>query len=354
MSDVRTDRCPLCGQDNACRLSAAAGDPAAWEGCWCRTAAIPDAVLAQIPTAARDRACICRGCAAGEAPAAGVTLTRDPGGRAAVELTRGDDRVVIARTGAQVLSWRRGDEDALWTASDPAYADGAAVRGGVPVVFPWFGDHSEDPEKPAHGFARSCEWRVVDVAPAAVTFALGDDEQTRALWPRAFHLELEVALDDALHIKMRVFNPSGEPLCFEQALHTYFAVGDVRSASVHGLEDVPVTEHARAPEADWDPSAPVRFRAETDRVFQGAPDRMTLQAPALGRQVDLQTSDARSTIVWNPWPAKTARLSQMAPDDWQTFCCVETANCKENTVTLAPGARHEMALTLRRSQRAPS
>lgn len=352
MSEVRTDRCPLCGLDNACAMSAAKGDPAACEGCWCRDARIPTAVLAQVPAAARDRACICRRCAGGVAQAEGAAFALDPGGRLAVELRRGDDVVQVARTGAQVLSWRRGGEDVLWTASRPSYRDGAAVRGGVPIVFPWFGDHATDEGKPAHGFARSREWQVREFGPASVTLALRDDEETRALWPHAFSLELQVALEDALRVTMQVTNPGDAPWTYEQALHTYFAVGDVHTATVHGLEGVPFTEHAREPEPDWDPDAPLRFRAETDRVFQGSPDRMTLRAPALDREVSLRSAGAASTIVWNPWPAKTARLSQMASDDWRTFCCVETANCKEGAVTLAPGAQHTLSLTLRSGQRA--
>ena len=321
--------------------------------CWCRDAAIPESLVAQVPAADRGRACICARCvrASTTAPAAGVRFTEDPGGRAAVELTHGQQRVLIARLGAQLLSWARPDGDAMWTASNAAYDQGAPVRGGVPVVFPWFGEHATDLDKPAHGFVRSSEWTVVATARSSVTLAARDDAQTRALWPHEFSVELEVTLTDALQITMRVHNPSAETFTFEQALHTYFAVGEVQTASVHGLEGVACTEHARAPEASWDQDSPLRFRAETDRVFQDTPAEITLEAPALGRVLTLTAPAARSAIVWNPWPAKTARLSQMAPDDWQAFCCVETANCKENAVELSPGARHELALTLRRAQR---
>ncbi|MEC8652018.1 MAG: cysteine-rich CWC family protein [Planctomycetota bacterium] len=353
MNETRTDRCPLCGADNACAMARAGGDPAACEGCWCRDATIPESLIARVPGAARGRACICARCVSMEAatPAPGVRFTVDPGGRPAIELTHGRNRALIARLGAQVLSWSGPDGDALWTASGAAYDDGAPVRGGVPVVFPWFGDHAEDASKPAHGFARGREWTVVATSASSVTLAVRDDEQTRTLWPHEFSVELEVTLRDTLQVTMRVDNPSAENFTFEQALHTYFAVGDIQTASVRGLEGVPCTEHARAPEAGWDPAVPLRFRAETDRVFQGAPAAITLDAPALGREVTLTAPAARSAIVWNPWPVKAATLSQMAPDDWQAFCCVETANCKENAVTLAPGQRHQLTLTLRRAQR---
>ena len=348
MSEVQTDRCPLCGGDNACAMAAAGGEPAACETCWCRTTTVPATAIARVPEPLRGRACICQRCchaAVGELPD-GVTMCEDPGGRDAVRLAHGEQQVLIARTGAQVLSWQTAHGDVLWTASAPAYDAGKPVRGGVPVVFPWFGDHATDADKPAHGFARSRDWQLVGTAPSAVTFALRDDDDSRALWPHAFSLELEVALTDALRITMRCHNPSDVTFRFEQALHTYFSVGSVHEASVHGLEGVQVTEHARRPEGAWDRQAPLRFRAETDRVFQQTPDEIRLQAPALARAVTLRSRGARSAIVWNPWLEKTASLSQMLADDWQTFCCIETANCKENAVTLAPGERHEMTLTL--------
>jgi len=353
MSDVRTDRCPLCGGDNACAMVAADGDPSACGDCWCKAATIPDTLIARVPQPLRGRACICQRCsnAAMSEASHGVTTSKDPGGREAVLLRSGEHEVTISRTGAQVLSWQTAHGDVLWTASAPAYQPGKPVRGGVPVVFPWFGDHATDADKPAHGFARSRDWQIVATENASVTFALRDDQASRALWPHEFSLELEVALSDQLRITMRCHNPSQQPFTFEQALHTYFAVGDVHEASVHGLEGVEVTEHAREPEGDWDRQAPLRFRAETDRVFQQTPDQITLRAPALAREVTLHTSGARSAIVWNPWPNKTARLSQMLADDWRTFCCIESANCKQNAVTLQPGQRHEMTLVLSVAQR---
>jgi glucose-6-phosphate 1-epimerase len=111
------------------------------------------------------------------------------------------------------------------------------------------------------------------------------------------------------------------------------------------------TETASAPETGWDPRAPLHFRAETDRVFHGTPDRLELRAPTLKHTVVLHSKNARSAIVWNPWPAKTAKLSQMAADDWTKFCCIETANVKSEALELAPGATHTMTLRLQAETR---
>jgi glucose-6-phosphate 1-epimerase len=245
-----------------------------------------------------------------------------------------------------VLSWQTTGGDVLWTASSPEYVAGKPVRGGVPVVFPWFGDHKSDPSKPAHGFARSVDWQCSVRDARSATFSCVDTEATRAMWDFAFRAELTVTLGDTLQIAMTITNTDEQEFSFEQALHTYFTAGDIHKASVHGLENVSVVEHAREPEGEWDTSAPIRFRAETDRVYQQVPDLLSLRATTLGRTVTLNTRNSRSTIVWNPWPNKTARLSQMQADDWLSFVCIESANVGENSVTLAPGASHEMTLTL--------
>ena len=276
-----------------------------------------------------------------------ITGARDPGDRRALHLDGPGGRVLVAQCGAQVLSWHHGNRNILWTASNPEYVPGKPVRGGVPLVFPWFGDHPTDKKLPAHGFARTLDWQSASTGPGPmVVLTTQDDANTRALWPHAFGLRFTVDVSDGLRLALEVENRGAAPFSYEEALHTYFAVGDVHTATVHGLEGVRCTETATAPETGWDPRAPLRFRAETDRVFHGTPDRLELRAPALRRTVELASTNARSAIVWNPWPAKTAKLSQMAADDWTKFCCIETANVKSEMLTLAPGARHTLELRL--------
>ena len=280
--------------------------------------------------------------------AAGIAKTTDPGGRDAFQLEGPVGRAVIATTGAQILSWLTETGDLLWTASFPEFRPGKPVRGGVPLVFPWFGNHPDRPDLPAHGFARNREWQLVETRKGpGIVLALTDDEQTRAAWPHAFRLELDVDASADLTIRWTVSNRGEQPFSFEQALHSYFAVGDVREASVHGLEDVPVIETATEAEDDWNRSQPLQFRAETDRVFQAVPPALRLRAPKLGRTLHLDSDNAASAIVWNPWPKKAATLSQMDVDDWSRFCCIETANVGQHAIVLQPGEQHTLRLTLK-------
>ena len=284
---------------------------------------------------------------------AGITRLQDPGGREVLQLEFGDHRVVVARTGAQVLSWHTPAGDVLWTASYPKFEPGKPVRGGVPIVFPWFGDHRDNSDLPAHGFARNVEWQIDELrAGPDIVLSTSDTPETRSMWPHAFRLELQVALRESLRLALTISNTGDEPLTCEQALHSYYSVGDVREASVHGLQGVPFVESAGEPEGDWDASAPLHFRAETDRIFQGTADAISIEAPKLERTVRLRSAGARSAIVWNPWIEKTARLSQMDPDDYLHFCCVESANVGENATAIAPGERHTLELTIEAAQAA--
>ncbi|MBL8752303.1 MAG: cysteine-rich CWC family protein [Planctomycetes bacterium] len=359
MTAIDPQRCPLCSGPNACALAAGTG---ACSGCWCADVHVPGALLARVPTAAVGVACICRTCidrardataAAGSDAAMptfppGLEAVQDPGGRDALRLHGPGGTILVALLGAQVLSCRTSVGELLFTGSTAEHAKGKPVRGGIPLVFPWFGDHPTDPKLPAHGFARTQAWRVAETgAGPSVVLETTDDASTRALWPHAYRLRLSISVATQPTLRWEIENRGDAPFRCEEALHTYFAVGDVHTATVHGLQGVPHTETAKEPEGPWDVRAPLRFRAETDRVFHGTPDTIELHAPALRRTVTLASRNARSAIVWTPWPTKAARLSGLGPDDWQRFCCIETANCKQDALQLAPGQRHVLELVLR-------
>ncbi len=279
----------------------------------------------------------------------GVEDVKDPGGRAAYLLEGPGGRVRVTRTGAHVQSWLPpGGSEVLFMSSEADYGPGIATRGGIPVVFPWFGGHAERSDLPAHGFARTRDWVLVAAGPGpSITLGLRSDAQSEAVWPHAFAAELRLSVESVFEVTLTVRNTGEGPMTFEEALHTYFQVGEVRSASVHGLEGVAYREFAKHPQANPRPGAPIVFEAETDRVFQGVPEKIELLAPALDRRVELRASDAGSAIVWNPWVGKGGSMGQLEPSEWETFVCVESANCKEGAVTLGPGGVHVMSLQLR-------
>jgi D-hexose-6-phosphate mutarotase len=275
--------------------------------------------------------------------------------RARVSGPRAEAEVYLQ--GAHLTRWRpRGAEPVLFVSSRAVYAPGKAIRGGVPLIFPWFGAHATDPGKPMHGFARSRPWRMIvtDTAPdGTVTVELGldDDEATRALWPHPFRARYRVTLGDTLGLALAITNTGSAPFTFEAALHTYLQVGDVRTAELRGLEQTTFIDKVDGFTRKRHGDEPLRLTGETDRVFLGTRAACIVDDPALHRRLSVAKTGSATTVVWNPWAAKCGEMADMGRDDWRSMLCVETANVADDAVTLAAGATHLMSASLRADAR---
>jgi len=280
-----------------------------------------------------------------EAGAGGLERVRVTGARADAE---------VYLQGAHVTRWqpRSAAAPVLFLSARAAYAPGKAIRGGVPLIFPWFGPHATDRTKPMHGFARARSWRLVRAEPApdgtvGLELELDDDEATRAVWSHAFRARYRVTIGDALGLTLEIVNASRAPFTFEAALHTYLTVGDVRAVAITGLDDTAYIDKVDAMTRKRHGAEPLRLTGETDRVFLGTRTRCVVHDRALGRRLAVDKTGSASTVVWNPWSAKAAEIADLEPEDWRRMVCVETANAADDAVTLAPGARHVMTATIR-------
>ena len=279
-----------------------------------------------------------------EAGAGGLPRARVNGARADAELYL---------QGAHLTRWQpHGAAPVLFLSTRAVYAPGQAIRGGVPVIFPWFGPHPTDRPAPMHGFARTCPWRLVSHGPGAdgavvLELALDDDVTTRRLWPRAFTLRYRVTVGDALHMALEVINASADPFTFEVALHTYLSVSDVEAVSVTGLEHTAYVDKVDAFARKRHGAGPLRLRGETDRVFLGTRARCVVDDRAAGRRIVVDKTGSATTVVWNPGAARAREIADLEPDGWRRMLCVETANAADDAVTLPAGGRHVMTATLR-------
>ena len=228
------------------------------------------------------------------------------------------------------------------------FAPGKAIRGGVPVCFPWFGPHASDPAKPAHGFARTRMWDVAGVtadAAGAVTvdFRLRADAETRALWDADFEAHLVLGLGRSLEMTFEVTNRGADTIAYEAALHSYFTVADVERIRVHGLVRTPYLDKVDAFREKVHGNGPIVLAGETDRVFLHTAATCTIDDPGLARRTRIEKSGSLATVVWNPGRAKGEAMADVGPDAWRGFVCLETAQCGVHAVPLAPGARHAMS-----------
>ena len=282
-----------------------------------------------------------------------VVVDKGKGGLERVRVTGPRAEAEIYLQGAHVTHWqpRASAAPVLFCSAKAVYAPGKAIRGGVPLIFPWFGAHATDTSKPMHGFARARPWRLIAADPApdgsvVIDLGLDEDEATRALWPHAFRARYRVTVGDRLTLALDVRNTGSSPFTFESALHTYLAVGDVRTASVSGLENTTFIDKVDGFARKRLGPEPLRLTGETDRVFLGTRARCVVDDPARRRRLAVDKTGSASTVVWNPWSAKAAEMADLEPQDWQRMICVETANAADDAVTLAAGAHHAMTATL--------
>jgi glucose-6-phosphate 1-epimerase len=280
-----------------------------------------------------------------------VRFVAGHGGLPLAQLRTAEAEAHVYLHGGHVAHYQRaGEEPLLFMSEKSWFEDGKPIRGGVPVCFPWFGPCKSpigDPaESPAHGLVRLTEWDVEAVGedPAgrmAITLLTRDTPRTRKAWPHAFELRHRITIDRQLHMDLEVRNTGDKAFTFEEALHTYFAVDDIRHVQVIGLEGCDYLDKvATGKQKQGD--HPITFAAETDRVYDGASGPCMIVDGAAGRHIAVEKSDSHTTVVWNPWIAKAAAMPDFGDDEWQRMVCVETANAFDHAVTLAPGARHTM------------
>lgn len=277
-----------------------------------------------------------------------------------VELGQGNGGLAIARVfgpagtaevylrGAHLTSWTpAGRSPVIWMSEQSEFVAGVPLRGGVPICFPWFAAHPTDAAAPSHGFARLADWQLVDARNAGDTvvlvFELTDTPATRAsAWPHRFTARYTITVGAELILALEVTNHDTDTVSFEEALHSYFAVGDIHQTTVGGLEGAPFTDRLSGPQPAE--IAPVRFTAETDRIYQGSTAATLVTDAAAGRVIGIQKQGSASTVVWNPWVDKAAAMADFGDDEYTGMVCVETCNIRDDTVALAPGASHTMSV----------
>jgi len=274
----------------------------------------------------------------------GVELTEEHG-LPAVRVSGKSATGLVYLQGAHVAAWQpKGQDPVLWMSENAVYAPGKALRGGVPICFPWFGAHAAHAEFPAHGFARTRAFqyrgaRLDSTKRPQLEFALESDDQTRAWFPHAFTATLRVAFGKTLGLEFAVSNRDHEPFSFEEALHSYFAVADVTRAQLSGLEGARYIDKVRELSVFDEGPRALSFVAETDRVYDST-GKCTIEDRAGQRTIAIEKANSAATVVWNPWRERASQMSDMGAAAWQGMLCVESANVGKSRVTLSPGQSH--------------
>ena len=271
--------------------------------------------------------------------------------------------------GAHVTHWKpAGQAPAIFVSQRAEFVPDKPIRGGVPIVFPWFSDRHDGKTGPQHGFARISEWEVAFAAMSGdelhLAFTLAPNELSRSLGYDHFKLGYRVSIGRKLTLEFGVQNDSGNggargggpaaatakadqaaegaPLVFEEALHTYFEVADVRQVEIDGLGGATYIDKVDGFKRKVQAPDPFKFEGRTDRPYLNTTATCVLHDPVGARKITVAKSGSNSTVVWNPWKEFTANMVDMEPDAWLHMTTIETANVADNTVTLRAGETHAM------------
>jgi len=276
-------------------------------------------------------------------------------------IRHGQAELLVAQQGAHILSYQlAGQPPLIWLNDEAVFKTGKSIRAGVPVCWPWFGNFARNPQSvqamrigneapSAHGFVRAMDWELGGIEAEGeslkVEFLLPYPEGGFPGWPHQVDLTLTIRLDEQLHIQLTSHNRGTDTVNISQALHSYFAVSDVREVHVEGVDGLDYIETLD----NWKTvtqTGDLRFTGETDRIYLDAPPQLSIVDPAWERRIVLTSSGSRTAVIWNPWIDRAAAFSDMADDGWQRMLCIETANVMGDVVSLKPVASHTLGVSV--------
>jgi glucose-6-phosphate 1-epimerase len=265
-----------------------------------------------------------------------------------IEINNAKAHATISTYSGQVLSYRpKTQKDDLLFVSDKAYyEEGKAIKGGVPICWPWFGADPDDLGRPAHGFVRNRQWEVTGSESLAngatkVVMAIADSNETRDIWPHPFKLSIEITVGDSLKVALLTHNTGDESITISQALHTYFYIGDISKVQVLGLNGIHYLDKVDG-FAEKTQSGPVAINGEVDRIYKGVSGELVIDDESLGRRIRIASRGCSTAVVWNPWREIASSMGDLDDDDYKKMICVETANAGPETVEIAAGSEYSL------------
>ena len=259
----------------------------------------------------------------------------------------------IALQGAHIMTFQpTGAQPVIWLSPVAKLVAGKSIRGGVPICWPWFGAHATESSFPGHGFARTVMWQVVASVALAdgstrITFELPQSAMPAAQWPNPCRLRNIVTVGKTLTVELVTENTGATAFQIGEALHTYFAISDVGKTRISGLENVVFLDKVGAAQTRTQQGA-IEINGEVDRIYIDTPADCVIEDSGFKRRIRIAKHGSHSTVVWNPWIEKAAKMGDFGSDTgYRGMVCVESANAANNVVSIAPGAAHVLSVSYR-------
>jgi len=266
-------------------------------------------------------------------------------GYPAVRIHNSHATASIALHGAHLMDYCLNDDrPIIFTSKAAVFREGKAIRGGIPICWPWFGSHpnNKPAHAPSHGYARKSFWNLERTESSEegtrLVFSLPPQGKSGLMAMLEFHIGKN------LQLSLHTMNGGKNPEVFSEALHSYFAVTDARQTHVHGLDGESYIDTV-GEESKHMQNGPVDFPDEIDRIYQSSSE-VTIEDLVNGRKIRVSKSGSDSTVVWNPGQQKGASMSDLLDEEISQFVCAESANVRDQSITLAPRENHILHLKI--------
>lgn len=240
--------------------------------------------------------------------------------------------LTIHTNGAHVTSAETPLGDLFYVSSVSNFGEGEAIRGGVPIIAPWFDQFLGDQK---HGWARRRRW---EVAKTDVGFS---GEYTED----GINLRLDVGeLGNSLRFRLAATNTTDESRRVQLAYHPYFAVSDVEDIHLEGLDALRGIDRVSGAEITLPEE--VTFDGLVDQIVLGAPEVRIVDDKKV---ITVSSRGADSTVIWNPGEHKADGMPDIGPREWNKFVCVEPAllGSDRKGTLLTPGEVNTLEMVVR-------
>jgi D-hexose-6-phosphate mutarotase len=280
-----------------------------------------------------------------------VEFAHDDGGLPLIKIRTPSSTAEIYLQGAQVTRFQKnGEPPLLFLSAKSQFTEGTAIRGGVPICFPWFGARTGEP---SHGFARTSQWELVSISSGpnqAVIVRMRLPEERLHLGWAGLQTEFTVTISDTLTMELVTINETtNQTFEIENCLHTYFRVGDIHDVTITGLQGASYLDNATdgygVPKKDNEPA--LRIVKETNRIYTGTMNTLEIADKRLNRTIRVEKFHSHSTVVWNPWT--TQLMADFDPAEHRQMVCVEAGNVRQDRLDLAPGTSSTLRVRLESS-----
>ena len=277
-----------------------------------------------------------------------LEFVQDTGGPIVARVSNKHAQTSVALQGAHVMTFQPvGEQPVIWLSPAAKLVQGKSIRGGVPICWPWFGAHGSDSSFPGHGFARTVPWEVVtsEALPdgsTRITFELPHSSIPSAQWPHACRVRHIVTVGKSLVVELTTENTGKAAFEIGEALHTYFAIGDIGNMQLAGLDGCTYLDKVGVAQNRTQQGA-IQISSEVDRIYVDTEADCLIEDLAQKRRIRIAKKGSRSTVVWNPWVEKAAKMGDFGSDTgYRSMVCVESANAASNVVKVAPGTMHTL------------